>query len=372
NRAEPFVGYIRSRIAYYHMPPEFLYLPAIESTYSPYAVSRSGAAGLWQFMVNSVDPYGLRINEWLDERFDFWKATDASLQKLQYNYSQLGDWLLALAAYNGGLNLVQRAVARSGAHDFFQLAASGYLPSETRHYVPKFLAIAAVSSYGGRYGLPLIWEEPMDWRRIPLDQAVDLRLLSRETGIDRELLMAGNAELRFGITPPGSSGYYLKVPGEVSKVVEQVLEKQQFRLMRFYVYSVTSGDTLYDLGKYYGVPVSMILQYNPGVDPRYLQIGKRLVIPGIKEVQPYRKAALTRPASAETRPLQPDGRFNEVYTVRPGDTLWSIAKERSTSAETIARANGVDPSDLLPIGLKLFVPGQGATVLQSSLSPGVE
>ncbi len=367
-RAEPFRNYIASRIQHYHMPPELLYLPIVESTYSPYAVSYSGAAGLWQFMTNSVYPYGLHINEWIDERYDFWKSTDASLEKLKYNYEQLGDWLLALAAYNVGLNYVQRAVDRTGIHDVWELGEKGYLPYETMVYIPKFLAIAAVCSYAGRYGLPTSWETGPHWTRVKLDQAVDLRILARQTGVNESLLLEGNAELRYHITPPGNSNYYLKVPQRDSKVIEQVLKQQKSHLMRFYLYTVRSGDTLYDLSMYYGVPISMILQYNPGVSARYLQIGQRLVIPGLKNVPPYSHAAVAaRPAPGPKITLHdPTGSFTGLYTVKKGDTLWGISKRYGITAAELAKVNGIQESTIIRDGTVLHVPGVGALIIQGA------
>ncbi len=367
-RAEPFRNYIASRIQHYHMPPELLYLPIVESTYSPYAVSGSGAAGLWQFMTNSVYPYGLQINEWMDERFDFWKSTDASLEKLKYNYEQLGDWLLALAAYNVGLNYVQSVVRKTGIRNVWELGAKGYLPYETMVYIPKFLAIAAVCSYAGRYGLPVSWQTSTHWTRIKLNQAVDLRILAKEAGVSEPLLLEGNAELRYYITPPGDSNYYLKVPQRDSKVIEQVLKRQKFHLMRFYVYTVKSGDTLYDLSLYYGVPVSMILQYNPHASARYLQIGERLVIPGLKDVPPYTKAAAAklRPQGPKITLHDPTGRFTGLYTVRPGDTLWGISKRFGITPAELAKVNGITESTIIHDGTVLHVPGPGALITEGA------
>ncbi len=350
-RAQPFRGFIASRIAYYHLPPELIYLPIVESTYDPYAVSYTGAAGLWQFMTNSIGPYDIRINEWIDERFDFWKSTDASLQKLKYNYEVLGDWLLALAAYNAGLGALMYVIDKSGLHDVWQLAAQGYLSYETKQYIPKFLAIAAICSYGGRNGIPLDWSAPVRWDRLKLDQSVDLRILAREAQVPLAQLLEGNAELRYAITPPESSDYYLKVPASEEAAIASTLRQQRFKLMRFYIYSVTSGDTLYDLSRYYGVPVSMILQYNPGVQPKSLQLGTRLVIPGIKDLPPYRRAS----ASSASEPVDTKS-FVGTYTVQPGDTLWSISLRYSTSVEALAQANGLSLTGLLHDGDSLRVP----------------
>ena len=364
-RARPFLDFIAERIQHYHMPPELAYLPIVESTFNPYAVSYTGAAGLWQLMTNSIDPSTMRINEWEDDRFDFWKATNASLEKLEYNYQVLGDWLLALAAYNSGLGTIIYLIQKTGIHDFWTLAADGYLPYETKQYVPKFLAIAAVASYAGRYGIPLDWDPPVQWERIRLDQAVDLRILARDAGVDLPELLEGNAELRYDITPPpGGLPFYLKVPKQDVPSITATLKNQRFKLMRFYIYRVGSGDTLYDLSRYYGVPVSMILQYNPSVQPRFLQIGTRLIIPGIKNVPPYKRPAAAQTAAA--LPSGPIGPFTGSYRVETGDTLWSIAQRYSTTPEALAKANGIAVTGILAIGTMLHVP-QTSGLLEASM-----
>ena len=112
-RSLPYLAYIEEKIEEYGLPKELVFLPVIESEYSPYAVSRSGATGIWQFMRNSISGYGLSISDWADDRKDFMKSTDAALRKLKDNYTALGDWLLAIAAYNAGLGAVSRAVKTS-------------------------------------------------------------------------------------------------------------------------------------------------------------------------------------------------------------------------------------------------------------------
>ena len=141
-RGEAYLPFINNTVREMNLPWELAYLPIIESAFIPTAVSRSGATGLWQFMMNSIHPYNMQVNTWMDERRDFWKATLGALKKLEYNYSVLGDWLLAIGAYNCGLGGMQRAVEAAGTRNFWTLARNGYLPAETAAYVPRFLAVS--------------------------------------------------------------------------------------------------------------------------------------------------------------------------------------------------------------------------------------
>ncbi len=357
SRGEVYRDFIASRIQYYNLPPELLYLPVIESEFNIYAVSKSGATGLWQFMKNSIGPYNMKINQWLDERRDFRKSTEGSLRKLKYNYEQTGDWLLALAAYNCGLGRIQRIIKKSGITDFWLLSEKGYLPEETRHYVPKFLAVAHICSYSGRNMLPVSWEQAGLWDAIELDQSVDLGILAKESGIPIPLLKQGNAELRYGITPPAAESYFLKVPQEYSDAIKYTLNNRKNRLIRFYVHRVYSGDTFYDLSRHFGVPVAMIQKYNSGINPRTLSVGSTLTIPALKEVGPYEHN--TKHSSLQTAKKNTAIKnYSGIYTVQKGDTLWSIAKKNNISSEELARNNGLSITGILQAGIRLQVPKQ--------------
>ena len=347
-RGLPYRCFIRSTIREYEIPWELEFLPVIESEFRSYAVSRSGAAGLWQFMTNSISPYGISIDEWMDERRDFWKATHGALRKLRDNYRETGDWLLALAAYNCGMGRMNRAIEQSGSRDFWELTEGGYLPNQTVQYVPKVLAISHIASHAGRYGLPTSWDEGIQWVRIELDQAVDLSILAKESGVPRDILATGNTELRYGITPPAGSSYFLKVPQEYSDVIKETLSRQDMQFMRFYLHTIQSGDTYYALSKHFGVSVAMIERYNPGMDPQFLRIGSTVVVPAIHNVGPY-----TRQKTVD-QTLQPV--FDGVYTVQPGDSLWSISRLYDISPEILALNNNLEMNGVLYAGTVIQVP----------------
>ena len=349
-RSRPFAAYIRSRIAHYHLPRELLYLPIAESSYDPYAVSKVGAAGLWQLMSKTGRLEKLKINGWEDQRFDFWNATDASLKTLRTDDRALGSWMLALAAYDAGLGFMESVIARTGIHNYWKLSRLGYLPPETTNYVPRFFALVALFSYPGRYGIALNWEKPVEWVRIALKRPVNIRLLADEAHIDRTLLLEGNAGLRYRVTPPGSDSYTLNVPRRDAAAVKRVLEEPQSSLMSFYLYGVKRGDTLFRLSKYYGVPIAMILRYNPGVTAKHMPAGTLLLIPAVRTLRPYGHAGAPKlpPKLAE--------RFSGSYTVKKGDTLWSISRRFHTDPSELAQINGIGNESVIRAGRVLRVP----------------
>ncbi len=358
-RADIYIDFIDDLIHKNNMPPEILYLPVTESAYRQNAVSRSGAVGMWQFMKNSISPYDMKIDDFTDDRRDFWKATEGALAKLKYNYDMLdGDWLLALAAYNCGLGRVKRTISATGITDYWQLCEKGLLPYETIHYVPRFLAISTILSHRGKNGIATSWRPPYRWERVKLNQPVSVSKLSEVTSIPIDLIKKANAELYYDITPAGRD-YFLKVPEGYSPAVKQAMVSSDNKLMKFYFYQIQKGDTLYDISRHYGVSVSMVESYNKGINSSFLSVGQKIVIPALKDVAPYTGKKSSASAYASTSKQQILGnpeKYKGSYIVKAGDTLWSIARMFGTDPYNIAQYNGIQLDSILSIGMELRVP----------------
>jgi membrane-bound lytic murein transglycosylase D len=131
-------AYVQKILKENNLPQELQYLPVIESSYKISALSKSGAYGMWQFMKNSISPFNIRINSWMDERKDPWLSTNAAVKKLKENYDYLGSWELALAAYNCGLGAINRTIKKAGNSDFWYLAEKGFLKTETKNLIFKY------------------------------------------------------------------------------------------------------------------------------------------------------------------------------------------------------------------------------------------
>ncbi|GHU23705.1 lytic transglycosylase [Spirochaetia bacterium] len=345
-RAEPYLAFIRQEVENRNLPRELIYLPIVESEYTPTAVSRAGAAGLWQFMENSIASFDMRINEWYDERFDFWKSTVGALAKLEQNYREWNDWPLALAAYNAGLGGIRQIVSRSGTTDYWVLSAQQRLKVETIHFVPKLLAISYILSNPRGFGLANLWPETVVWERIPVPRQVDLGMLANAAGISSAELKKANGELKYSVTPPDSR-YFLKVRAKDAAAVRAVFARSDISLLRYYVYTVKSGDTLSALASHYGVSVNRILEANPGTRAESLRISARLVIPAYKDVAPYTGRIINSALTSQ---------FTGTHQVKKGETLWSIAQVYNTSPEALAEANGMHVSDILSEGRNLKTP----------------
>ena len=355
NNGSIYLPYVKEEIARRGLPPELAYLPFIESGYVGTARSKSGATGLWQFMMNSIAPFNIKVNDLIDERRDFRKSTVAALQKLAENYHALGDWPLALAAYNAGMGAVSRAVKGANVKDYWLLCDKKLLRNETVHYVPKFLAVSYILAHPRQFGVDY-WPATTEWTTIKPGKQVSLDIIAQEAGFDRGLLHRLNTELLHGITPP-DAGYELKIPPAYAEAVAGLLAREDLKLLRYYRYQIRYGDTLSALSRHYGVSVDMIDQYNPGIKNRILKIGETVIIPAFKETAPYTGST---PAVGANVPAQPgamrQGAFGGTHLVVKGDTLWSLAIRYQVDPQVLAAENGMDFDQILSIGKVLKVP----------------
>ncbi|MDR1468038.1 MAG: transglycosylase SLT domain-containing protein [Spirochaetaceae bacterium] len=279
-RGGPYMAFIQDRIRERNLPEELLYIPAIESEFVPTVVSRSGAAGLWQFMRNSMHPW-LTSSDWIDERLDFWASTDAALSKLQVNYAETKDWPLALAAYNSGLGAIRTIRKNYPGKDYWELSALNVLRTESISYVPKLLAVYYIASNPRRTGFENFWPERVKWEQVLVGRQADVRVLAEIAGIDAGELQRANAELRFPLTPPDPA-YKLKVRAEMKESLADAIAQTEIPLVRSYTHIVSRGDTIYGLARAYGVSEKRIFEANPDIREKALQIGDRLLIPAVQ------------------------------------------------------------------------------------------
>jgi membrane-bound lytic murein transglycosylase D len=338
-----YLPFIMEEITKRNLPRELAFLPVIESNFLSTARSRSGAVGLWQFMMNSISPFNIAVNDFVDERRDIIKATRGALSKLEDNYRMLQDWPLALAAYNAGLGAVTRTIQRTNISDYWELCRRNEFRPETIHYVPKLLAVSYILSQPRRFGINY-WPLYIEWTDIPLERQISLDLLAFEAGVENVLFRRLNAELLRGITPPDKN-YRLKVPTAWLAQINEALERENTTLLRYHYHTVKYGDSIWALSREFNVPINLIEQHNPGITSRYLRIGETVVIPAFHEIQP--QAATVR----EDAPI-----FEGRHTVQKGETLWSLARSYGIDPQALADANNMTLNDILSEGKTLNVP----------------
>ncbi len=281
--------YIRKELKEQELPPELEYLPVVESNYKTNAKSKSGALGLWQFMENSVKPM-LTLNDYVDERLDPWKETAAALRKLKENYDYFGDWLIAIGAYNCGAGAMSRAITKLGEtdkKDFWTLCDKNLIPSQTKLYVPKLLAIADLANNCEYFGIDipsheeeyevLYNEKNAVFDYVTVNKAYSLTVLAQQMRIDEAELKRLNPSFFLGFTHP-SAVSSIRLPSGTEQIALEVLQTMEpidFPLK----YTVVKGDSLWSISRRYGCTVSQICELNGIKENAILKIGKILYIP---------------------------------------------------------------------------------------------
>ena len=222
--------YVKRRLQEEGLPACIECIPVIESSYKPLAKPASGkSVGLWQFMENSIENYLVK-NDWIDERRDPWKSTDAAIKKLKANYNQFGDWLLAIAAYNCGAGAVKRALKKTPQKTFWSLSEQKLIPDHAIAYVPNLLAVSDIAQNSFWYGVDLpqaffdaeSYSPYDDFDYLEVNEAVSLRALAAELRIDPNFLLEINPALLYEMTPPGQE-CLLRLPRGTKAAVQDAI-----------------------------------------------------------------------------------------------------------------------------------------------------
>ena len=356
-RADLYLYYIVVELERRGMPLEIALLPVVESAFEPYAYSRARAAGLWQFIPGTGSRFGLKQDWWYDGRRDIVESTRAALDYLQYLHDEFnGDWLLAIAAYNCGEAMVERAVQANRTAgrpiDFWNL----WLPGETRAYVPKLLAMKRLVTDPETYGLAFspIPNQPY-FARVPTDGQINLKLAAQIAGISPEDLYELNPAFhRFATDPSGP--HFLLLPMEAADVfsenIVQLSEEQRLGVTR---YTVRHGDSVVSVAKRFQTTPTVIREMNdlPGGP---LTVGEDVRVPSaVTELPP--KVML---AAAQVDGHGHGTRRTHVQVVRHGDSLWTIARRHGMDVHTLARMNGMHPDDELRAGQRIKLSSDSA------------
>ena len=288
-----YVPIFEEALESYQLPLELKYLPVIESALNPSATSRVGAAGLWQFMITTGKSYGLDVNSLIDERRDPIKSSYAAAHYLQDLYKIFGDWTLVIASYNCGPANVNKAIRRAGgSRDYWKIYP--YLPKETRGYVPAFIAANYVMNYYCEHNIcPMTTTLPPSTattivnRDVPFDQVVAV------CNVKAEEVKALNPQYRTGLIPGSKTSCILRLPTHGISAF------------------IAAGDSV----------------YNYKSDELFTRRS---------EVEVTHSA--TRAKSSGKKSSRSKAR---TITIRPGDTLSTIAKRYGTTVSKLKRLNGI-------------------------------
>jgi membrane-bound lytic murein transglycosylase D len=319
------------------VPADLIYQAVAESGFQIQALnSRTGAAGMWQFMPFR-GAYGLERNGWVDERFDPEKSTRAYAREIKKNYQQFGDWYLAMAGYDWGPGNVQRAVQRTGYADFWELYKRNNLPQETKNYVPIILAAAVMAKNPVQYGLTDInADPPVVVDTVTVNGSIDLRLVADIVNVPVQQIVGLNPSLLRMMTPPDEP-YDLHLPsGAKSNFMEAIAEIPPDKRTAWRYHRVQPEDTLAALAKTYHVSAADIAFVNQIDATADISGEDALIIP-------------TPPPAASG--MQ---RSSARYRVEREDTLVTLADRFSVTTEQLRRWNHLRSSTIRP-GQTLFV-----------------
>ena len=368
------------------LPLELKYLPVIESALIPNAVSRAGAAGLWQFMPATGQIYDLEVTSLVDERRDPYKSARAGATFLKDLYNMFGDWHLAIAAYNCGPGNVNKAIRRAGGkRSFWEIY--DYLPRETRGYVPAFIAANYIMTYYKEHNLcPVTVSLPKYSDTIIVREKLNLSKIAETLNMNPEELKNMNPKLLTDVVPGHIKPQTLYFPdnyaslfianidsiravqnrftASVDSIAElvaatmnerdtrnsektQTSRPAQTQQAQRITHTVRSGETLSGIADRYGVTVRNIMDWNDLKSNRALRGQKLRIYPG-------KNSGRTAPVSAA--PAKPKPEFI-YYTVRRGDTLTEIAVRYNVTVGDIQKANNLKTTKV-QVGQKLKIPNK--------------
>lgn len=353
-RGARYLHHILSEAEARGLPTELALLPVVESAFDPFAYSHGRAAGLWQFIPSTGKYFGLTQSWWHDDRRDVLTSTDAALTYLERLANRFdGDFTLALAAYNSGGGTVSSAMRRNRKAgkptDYWSLN----LPKETRHYVPKLLALAKVIDNPDAFGiqLPELKNEPY-FEVVETGSQLDLAQAAKLAGVDiDEIYLLNPSYNRWATNPDGP--HRLLVPAQNADTFRAALANfPADQRVSWKNYKVTKGDNLGSIARRFSTTTSVIRQVNK-LNSDMIRIGQQLLIPSsTKGSDAY---ALSQSQRIERKQERKRSGNKVRYTVRRGDTFWDIAREHRVSVREVAAWNGMAPGDPLHPGRKLVI-----------------
>jgi membrane-bound lytic murein transglycosylase D len=331
----------------YELPLELRAMAIIESALNPRAVSRAKAKGMWQFMYPTALRYNLKINSFVDERFDPVTATHAAAKYLKDLYNIFGNWSLAIAAYNCGDGNVRKAIRRSGGKsDYWDIYP--YLPRETRGYVPLFVGAGYLLEYYKEHNLrPKQVSMPAQVDTFVINKMLHFEQVSDMVGIPIDELRDFNPQYLHDIIPGTSAPYVLRIPFEYTglfaekeqeiyaykdsvyfnpNIIKQIAQRNATTTVGGRtIHRVRKGETLSSIALKYGIKISDLQYWNNIGKSTRINAGQKLVVNARAKKATTVAVAATTAATAKPAQTITTGKAL-VHTVKKGENLWSISQ----------------------------------------------
>ena len=329
---------------------DMYYLGLVESGYDPHAYSRAAAVGMWQFMTATARGVGLRVDWWVDERRDPMKSTRAAARFLSSLNEQFGSIYLAAAAYNGGPARVSRGLTRyaravgesEGDDQFFALAETRALRSETMNYVPQLIAAAAIGKEPWKYGITLDPVAPYAYDSVLAPAGTAVAALTFVTGAPLDSLRDHNPHLLRGATPPGEPSWVRVPRGYATTTSEaELLAMPDSMRAAWKTVKPKKSTTVTTIAKANGITVTQLRWYNPRLKGTKVGAGTTVNVPS--------KLAISGAFSVADPSVERYGAaVNGVHVVRRGETLSHIAARNNVSVSRLMSLNGLKKNVIYP------------------------
>ena len=353
-RSAPYLYFIVKEAEARQVPLELALMPIVESSFDPFAYSHAGASGLWQFMPETGEHYGLEQNWWYDGRRDVVHSTRAALDYLKSLHKRFGDWELALAAFNSGPGRVSRAVRQNREQGKSTRFWALDLPRETTAYVPKLIAISKVIRNPAKYDikLPVIANKPY-FAKVQTGGQLDMTKAAKLSGVDIDELYRLNPGLNRWSTPPDGPHHLIVPVAQAEHFRTELAALPPEDRLTWHRYTVKVGDSLSIIAQKFQTSVDVLQDINKLKSP-IIKVGQGLLIPvAAKTQETYALSADQRLASKQNRPVA--GRYKVEYRVKAGDSFSTIASKYGVEIDEIARWNELTPREMLRVNQKLVI-----------------
>lgn len=362
SRSSLYIPMMRQVLREYALPEDLVYISLIESGFNPNAYSRAKAAGAWQFIKSTGKKYGLRIDDWVDERRNPAKSTVAAARYLKDLFEMFGDWDLAMASYNAGEGRIQRALIKSKGNDFWDLTSTKHIKRETKEYVPKFMAATLIAKNPERYGFDEVdYWSPLLYDEVTVDSPTDLSVIARASEGSLDEIKALNPHLKRNMTPPGEKEFVVHIPhgkGEIFyKNFNEIPREERLKTQRI---QVKKGETLTTISRRHGIPVDVLCAINGFNKNKVVKEGDYIAVASLLAV-PKKKIEYARIEKGDGSKKGRDDINDSLYKVRKGDTLWDISKRFNIPVSQIKKWNGIGRGNMIKSGDKLILNPDGAT-----------
>lgn len=228
SRSSRYLPIINKVFEEHGLANELVFLPLIESGFSPYATSRAQAVGIWQFIKGTAVRYGLRVDNFIDERRDPEKSAVAAAKYLKDLYEMFGSWDLALAAYNAGEGKIMRIINSKGTNDFWEVITHKKVKRETKEYVPRFVAATLIAKDPEEHGFEGIeYLPPLEYEEVLLPPKTTLASVAKIIDMDENTLREYNPAIKYGVLPPDTP-YNVRIPKDKVNILLENIDDLEF------------------------------------------------------------------------------------------------------------------------------------------------